>query len=316
MIGLSRNLRRHGWRLIFRTVPLFLFLIFMLAAVGCQSSRIIEDPSSYELLPSTLTILDDLEAQEEIMLAFAKAYPEKIGDVEFIDNDWTMMVNGKRFYFAKGRFLPEELREQWEDFYPYDFYAYPWTGTPAQRRAEFNNPVYSTGSSFLSETLYLSPTEDDSWELQEKYSFLGVKMLVHTDIKPLLDLVAEGIRVAAQSDPSVNEWIAELRTSPPTFGWNWRAIANTNRRSNHSYGIAIDLLPVNLRGRYTYWQWDASDTVSRDTYYMPPEIVIEAFQNYGFIWGGDWDLIDTMHFEYRPEILLLNNFDGIFIPGS
>ena len=129
------------------------------------------------------------------------------------------------------------------------------------------------------------------------YSFLGVKTVIHSYIKPLLDLVSARIRIAAQTDPSIDEWIAELRTSPPSLGWNWRTIANTNRRSNHSYGTAIDLLPRSLRGLYTYWQWGTTDTVNRETHYIPPDAVIAAFRNYGFIWGGHWDLIDTMHFE-------------------
>jgi len=276
---------------------------------GCRS---MPEPEIYEeIVPapvaSTLTIAGDLEAQHRIMLTFAQAYPDKINTVEFIDNDWTMMVNGKRFFYANGRFLPEEQRGQWEKFYPYDFYVYPWVGTERLRRAAFENPVYSVGSSFLFDTLYLSPTEDDSWELQQKYSFLGVKMLVHSYITPLLDRVASQIRSAAISDPAINEWIGELQTSPPSFGWNWRTIAGTNRRSNHSYGTAVDLLPRNLRGRSTYWRWGVGGINDTENFYKPPEAVIKAFENHGFIWGGKWDLIDTMHFEYRPEILLLNN---------
>jgi hypothetical protein len=26
----------------------------------------------------------------------------------------------------------------------------------------------------------------------------------------------------------------------------------------------------------------------------------------GFIWGGKWPMYDTMHFEYRPELILLS----------
>jgi hypothetical protein len=33
--------------------------------------------------------------------------------------------------------------------------------------------------------------------------------------------------------------------------------------------------------------------------------VIKAFEAYGFIWGGKWTFYDTMHFEYRPELLIL-----------
>jgi hypothetical protein len=219
-----------------------------------------------------------------------------------------MLVNGSRFYYAHGRFLPEELRKQWADYPPYDFYIYPWIGTARQRKAAYDNPVYSIGSSFLFDTLYASLTEDSSWDLQEKYSFLGVKILIHPYIKPILDRVSDQIRTAARTDPSINKWIAELQTSPPG-GWNWRSILGTNRRSNHSYGTAVDLLPRDLKGRRTYWRLDAANsTIDQKNYYLPPEAVIKAFEDNGFIWGCKWDLIDTMHFEYRPEILLINGF--------
>jgi len=259
-------------------------------------------------VPSTVRIADDLEAQHRILLAFAQGYPDKIRNVEFLDNDWTMLVNGTRFYYAHGRFLPAELRGSWENYLPYDFYTYPFKGTDAQRRVFLNNPVYSVGSSFLFDALYMSPNEDASWEQQEKYNFFGVKMLVHSYIKPKLDRVTAGIRAAMNTDPSINEWIAELHTGTPSFGWNWRVIAGTSRRSNHSYGIALDLLPRDLGGRLTYWRWNEGReiAINRTNYYMPPESVIKIFEEHGFIWGGSWALIDTMHFEYRPEILILN----------
>ena len=30
----------------------------------------------------------------------------------------------------------------------------------------------------------------------------------------------------------------------------------------------------------------------------------------GFVWGGSWSVFDTMHFEYRPEILLMRASPG------
>ena len=36
---------------------------------------------------------------------------------------------------------------------------------------------------------------------------------------------------------------------------------------------------------------------------MPREIV-DIFERHGFIWGGKWYHYDTMHFEYRPELLI------------
>ena len=31
--------------------------------------------------------------------------------------------------------------------------------------------------------------------------------------------------------------------------------------------------------------------------------IVEIFERHGFIWGGKWSYYDTMHFEYRPELL-------------
>jgi len=280
----------------------------MILFIGCSFSRTAQQTEFSLPVPSTALIADDLEAQHKILLAFAQCYPDKIRSVEFLNNDWTMIVNGTRFYYAHGRFLPAEMRGNWENYLPYDFYTYPFTGTEAQRRVFLENPVYSVGSSFLFDALYMSPNEDASWDLQEKYNFFGVKMLIHPYIKPKLDRVAERIRAATSADLSISEWIAELHTGTPSFGWNWRVIAGTSRRSNHSYGIALDLLPRDLGGRLTYWRWNEGRTIAinRTNYYMPPESVIRIFEEHGFIWGGNWALIDTMHFEYRPEILMLN----------
>jgi len=37
--------------------------------------------------------------------------------------------------------------------------------------------------------------------------------------------------------------------------------------------------------------------------WMVPTPVVEAFERHGFVWGGKWLFFDTMHFEYRPEVL-------------
>lgn len=92
---------------------------------------------------------------------------------------------------------------------------------------------------------------------------------------------------------------AKLRhfATPSAGTYNWRVIAGTKRLSVHSFGAAIDL---NIK-ESTYWKWDRE---MKYTNRIPPEIV-EIFEKHGFIWGGKWYHYDTMHFEYRPELLLL-----------
>jgi D-alanyl-D-alanine carboxypeptidase len=80
--------------------------------------------------------------------------------------------------------------------------------------------------------------------------------------------------------------------------YNCRAVADTGEPSPHSYGIAIDLNTA--FSDYWYWRPHDGPIVYRNR--MPQEIVA-IFEKHGFIWGGKWYHYDTMHFEYRPELL-------------
>jgi len=89
------------------------------------------------------------------------------------------------------------------------------------------------------------------------------------------------------------------RAAYPTAGtYNCRAVADTGLPSPHSYGIAIDL---NLQFS-DYWHWRPHAKTVQYVNRMPTEIV-NIFERHGFIWGGKWYHFDTMHFEYRPELL-------------
>jgi len=92
----------------------------------------------------------------------------------------------------------------------------------------------------------------------------------------------------------------------PGGTYNWRIIANTQRLSPHSFGMAIDINP----SLANYWQWDlekAGLPISEETeltyHNNIPWAIVLIFEKYGFIWGGKWRHYDTMHFEYRPELL-------------
>ena len=43
-------------------------------------------------------------------------------------------------------------------------------------------------------------------------------------------------------------------------------------------------------------------------WWIPPLAVIAVFESEGFIWGGKWGVWDNMHFEYRPELILLREY--------
>jgi hypothetical protein len=81
---------------------------------------------------------------------------------------------------------------------------------------------------------------------------------------------------------------------PPAGTYNCRTVADTGGPSMHSWGAAID-----INAAYAdYWLWARSASANS----IPTEIV-EIFERHGFIWGGKWSHYDTMHFEYRPELV-------------
>jgi hypothetical protein len=84
--------------------------------------------------------------------------------------------------------------------------------------------------------------------------------------------------------------------------FTWRNIAGTNRHSMHSFGMTID-----INTAYSdYWQWACKCTNENAVIKYKnriPQLIVDTFEKYGFIWGGKWYHYDTMHFEYRPELI-------------
>ena len=102
--------------------------------------------------------------------------------------------------------------------------------------------------------------------------------------------------------------VADLRMLPsemtrylvPSAGtYNCRRIAGTDRRSMHAYGAAIDINTEHA----DYWMWAKPVDGAYPYRNRIPYVIVEAFERHGFVWGGKWYHYDTMHFEYRPELL-------------
>ncbi|MBS0240951.1 MAG: M15 family metallopeptidase [Proteobacteria bacterium] len=111
--------------------------------------------------------------------------------------------------------------------------------------------------------------------------------------------VADRLRaVSAELDELPAKFDAYLFPSAGTY--NCRPIAGTEQASAHGFGIAIDIA---LKHSH-YWRWSKPDAQGNRPWRnaMPPEIVA-IFETHGFIWGGRWSHYDTMHFEYRPELI-------------
>ena len=85
-------------------------------------------------------------------------------------------------------------------------------------------------------------------------------------------------------------------------GYNYRKVGgsglvNSKLMSTHAFGVAID---INL-GDYDndYYLGRGNDLRDKSNPYCIPDSVIEIFANYGWYWGGNYDICaDTMHFQY------------------
>jgi len=107
----------------------------------------------------------------------------------------------------------------------------------------------------------------------------------------------EAISKELDEHPELKKYLTNIGG---TFAW--RDIAGTHRHSMHSFGMTID-----LNTQYSdYWQWTCKCTnENADLKYQNriPQVIVDIFERHGFIWGGKWYHYDTMHFEYRPELV-------------
>jgi hypothetical protein len=94
--------------------------------------------------------------------------------------------------------------------------------------------------------------------------------------------------------------LAVKRYLYPSAGtYNCRAVADTGEPSMHSWGAAID-----INAAYAdYWLWPRAASAYTGYISGVPAEIVDIFERHGFIWGGKWRHYDTMHFEYRPELV-------------
>lgn len=267
--------------------------------------------------------LDD-ENPGLMLRAFMISYPGRISEVNYDPeaDDWYMVAGSTRLYWAKGRLLPADKLQDWSKWRPYIDYYYPEkvpdpdgfsedlikelkSQTLAESRS--NSPTYNIA---FYDILYDGRTRRRIESHITRFDYLGKRVSVHTSIVAPLKRVEKAIMKLAAADKEVRSFVDSIGSIE---GYNWREIADSPSRSNHSWGIAVDILPVNWGKKNIYWNWisywnDDWMLIDPDRRWSPPRKVIEIFESEGFIWGGKWYLWDTMHFEYRPELLLLQKW--------
>ena len=261
-----------------------------------------------------------------VLAAFQQAYPSKVTGYGYDKGgqDWYIVVGQKRFLWAKGRILPESLFlsgeevpvEQWR---PVVDYIYPpEVADPATFTQEIISEIRRTShpdfrASQPSYHLdFFDALYDGKYQVRIEQnivsmSFLGREVNVHRDIVSALSQVEKRILEEAEHNQEVEDFVDNISS---VEGYNWREIRDRQDRSFHSWGLALDILPKGWQKKNLYWNWISEWNpdwmmIPLSKRWMPPQSVVDIFERHGFVWGGKWMLWDTIHFEYRPELLIL-----------
>ncbi len=300
---------------------------FLFSDGNSEGSRIrnllsIENGMSENELSEKIKSSELRNRPDVILESYMNAYPDTIVAVKEIDGEWALELNdGAIFYWANGRFLTEEKKAHWEDYRSYQVYAY--TGKPRDpsgytdedieilrgrtRQDVRGVPQLPQDIDFLSALLGIGDRAETEENIVKGILF-GKSVNVNKEVEKTFDSINAEVEALSRTDTEVKEF---LDTLSEVSGFSWRVVAGTNRLSNHSYGLAIDMLPRGWGNKMMYWAWvrDYNDDwmlVPQEDLWSPPQKVIKIMENHGFIWGGTWPIYDTMHFEYRPELIEIN----------
>ena len=266
---------------------------------------------------------------------FERAYPDLTftRHYDVVSAEWIVTVKvpdkpgekngpGKTydFYWANGSLLPQSEFENRDQYWTLLYSCPKELADPADFTEEQRERIKEFGSAesrkngagtpmFFFDALYDSGSRRSLEQHIARISFLGNRTNVHERLKEPLARVEEKIFALAKSDSEVKAFLDNLKSND---AYQWRIIDGTNRKSFHSLGIAIDILPKSQGGKQIFWSWakdkypDTWMLVPLKNRWMPPESVIEIFEEEGFIWGGKWTIYDNMHFEYHPELIEFN----------
>jgi hypothetical protein len=273
--------------------------------------------------PLSMPLVPEMRQGEAEVRSLAAAWPDRIAEIALRDGDWMLRIDGTWFAWTHGRLMPEAERGEWQDFAPLAFYDYP-RGLPAlpsfdaeaagrlrARVAAGQKHPPRRNETFLGLLLH-APNRAATESRLVRTEISGFSVTVHERLRAPLERVSRELDSLKRADPRVSAYMRQLAEMN---GYNYRFVEGTRSRSLHSYGTAIDLIPKRAFG-HSYWLWAMGTvpdwwTIPYEDRWMPPLTVVRAFERQGFVWGGKWLFFDTMHFEYRPEIVLMRSSTGL-----
>ena len=230
---------------------------------------------------------------KEYLDRLVSSYPDKIGGY---DNEFLTLKNGMKFRISDGRTNKtfQELLES-PDIDDMFYVRYPAGEAPTQPaknadpgRVRFE-PLFIAMYGDCNKNEVVRNLRTIRW--LPKHGGGSVTVTMANGVAGAL----EG--VSRELDELPSDVIKYLMVPAGTY--DCRKVAGSRAKSMHAYGAAID-----INTKYAdYWRWTLSDRGQPHWRNRIPMQIVRIFEKHGFIWGGYWYHYDTMHFEYRPELL-------------
>ena len=204
-----------------------------------------------------------------------------------------LRFSGHDFLFDDGKVKTAEERINAPDMEDMFAQLYPLTN-PVGAVEKDSDPGRARVEEFFK--LLYGGTEAEVSKNLQVVNFCGTKVRFNSKCgaADALTAVAKDLEALIEKKPALRIFTKDLGGT-----FQWRVVAGTKRLSNHSFGTAIDL---NVK-KSDYWQWDPPARMASFSRKSWPTELVEIFERHGFVWGGKWWHYDTMHFEYRPELM-------------
>lgn len=218
-----------------------------------------------------------------------KAYPDYVKDYK---DGYLMMADGTKILYDDKK--EKTFVQKLDDADPEDMFAFKY-----DRKAEKPDYLQDAGRSRCEQLFKNMYGNSDG---QVRKNLVRVPWFGETVLFTKVNHADDSLRAVAAEISKHPDLKPYLKSSGTFY---WRQVRGAKRLSAHSYGMTID-----VGVKYSdYWLWKNPNKSETDKLVYAnkfPKKLVEIFERHGFIWGGRWYHYDTMHFEFRPEILRAN----------
>lgn len=265
-----------------------LFYPFLLLVMfSCCKGRGGDTTSEYRIIEDSISLAEvDSEKIPDGVARLMSVYPEQ---VKGFDNGMLIMADGDSIAYDDGR--RKDFVTMLDDSDPEDMFTMCY-----ERKTEKPNYLSDAGRSrceHLFKCMYGKTASEVESNLVE-IDWFGQTIRVTK-----VNGCADSLKAIAREMSLYKELLPYIQHSSSFY---WRRVRGAKRQSAHSYGIALDI--NTLYSNYWLWKYPhakESDKIGYEN--RIPQKIVDVFERHGFIWGGRWYHYDTMHFEFRPELL-------------